>query len=151
MDRKDPKLAALWRQDAVPVIYRPGSTDQLMVRLPFADDNRTWLRAKHHAQPVWHDGHKCWRVPRSWFDDVVKRSIVRHGAAYVIQPFHVSKKCAPACWDAKGAECDCSCLGANHGSGKPDGRWHEVSETCAVSWGPKQYSCRLLRPVPVLF
>ena len=48
---------------------------------------------------------------------------------------------------AKGLECQCSCLGKNHGSGssKP---WFIISETVALKWGDKDYSCRLVTEHP---
>lgn len=36
-------------------------------------------------------------------------------------------------------------MGENHGGGHPGGRWYEVSETFAVSWGVQRDSCRHLR------
>jgi hypothetical protein len=57
-------------------------------------------------------------------------------------------KCAPACLYAVGYHCECSCMGANHGTGHPGGRWHEVSDTFAFNWGPKQYACRLIAASP---
>lgn len=36
-------------------------------------------------------------------------------------------------------------MGENHGGGKPAGRWYELDETFAVSWGVQRYAVRLLR------
>lgn len=36
-------------------------------------------------------------------------------------------------------------MGQNHGSGNPQGKWHIVSETFAVKWKEREYSCRLLK------
>ena len=70
----------------------------------------------------------------------------RFGACYLVQTYREQEKCAAACWNASGLECNCQCMGEHHGTGHPDGRWYEVSETCAVSWGPKRLSYKLLRP-----
>ncbi len=66
-------------------------------------------------------------------------------ACYAIQLYRKKKVCAAAHWNAVGADCECSCMGANHGSGQPSGRWYEVSETFAVMWGVQRYSVRLLK------
>src|SRR5690606_1987750 len=55
------------------------------------------------------------------------------------------QKCAPACWNAEGFHCECSCMSENHGGGHPGGSWYKVSETFAVSWGAQRYSCRHLK------
>ena len=149
MNKKDPRLLHIWGQKEIPVLYRPGSGKLLLVRLPYAVTNRPWLKGDHRNQPEWVAEHKCWQTPKAWFEDIVKRSLGKYRRIYVIQPFNTQEKCAPACWNALGAECECSCMGANHGSGNPSGKWHIVSETLAVQWGEKQYSCRLLVPTGV--
>jgi len=143
---KDPRLLQIWNQKAIPVLYRRGKGLPLFLRLPYANDNRTWLKDEHKKEPEWLKDQKCWQVPKAWFEGIIRQALTRYQKIYVIQPFNAQEKCAPACWNAVGAECECSCMGANHGSGDPIGKWHVVSETLAVRWGPKQYSCRLLTP-----
>ena len=77
--------------------------------------------------------------------DVIKLCLQQYQSAYVIQLYRAQQKCAPACWNAEGFHCECSCMGENHGGGHPGGNWHEVSETFAVSWGDQRYSCRHLK------
>lgn len=146
VDDKDPRLREIWNQKTIPVLYRQGKGVPLLLRLPYAKDNRAWIKAEHRKDPEWSEKHRCWHLPRTWFEEIIKKALIRYRRIYVIQPFNPNEKCAPACWNAVGAECECSCMGANHGSGNPPGRWHIVSETLAVKWGPKQYSCRLLTP-----
>ncbi len=146
MNGQDPKLREIWSQKTIPVVYRPGGSNPLLVRLPYASDNRVWLKGRHRNKPKWNPEHKRWEVAKSWFEDVVKQAIVRYGSVYVIEPFRVQKKCAPACWNAKGLECDCSCMGQNHGTGDPSGRWYVISDSLAVNWGPRQYSYKLMKP-----
>lgn len=136
--------AAIWRQSKVPVVYRQGGGQPLMIRLPYGPDNRNGLRSDHRRNPEWLVKFKCWETPRSWFEDVVRRSLGRYGRVYVIQPYQVQEKCAPACWNAIGIECECSCMGANHGSGNPPGKWHVVSDTFAVQWQDRLLACRLI-------
>jgi hypothetical protein len=138
-------LNEVWNQGHLPVIWRGGPIRPLLVRLPYAADNRDWLRDDKRSKPKWLSDHKAWSVPQSWFDELVRRAIRRYGGAYVIQPFRASEKCAPACWNAIGVHCECSCLGARHGIGNPQGKWHVVNETFAIRWGAKEFACRLLR------
>lgn len=142
----DPHLRRIWNQGSVPVVWRGGSVRPLVVRLPYALGNREWLAESGNRRPEWLAEDKMWSIPKSWFEYLLQRAIGRYGAVYVIQPFWKTETCAPACWNALRAECECSCMGANHGSGNPEGRWHIVSETLAVRLGTREFSCRLLRP-----
>lgn len=144
MQRQDPKLRKIWSQKTTPVAYRQAGSRSVLVRLPYASDNRSWLKDDHRINPRWDRRYRCWETPRAWFESLVQSTLRRFGRIYVIQPFRLQQKCAPACWNAGGFECECSCLGANHGSGNPSGRWYEISETLAVNWGERQYSCRLI-------
>lgn len=144
MDSQDPRLREIWSQKTVPVIYRQGKSKPILLRLPYAVDNYDWLRGDRQRKPKWDQKFRCWEMPNSWFDDLISRILKRFGRIYVIQPYKEHQKCAPACWNATGFECECSCMGENHGSGHPGGNWHEVSETFAVQWGPRKYACRLI-------
>lgn len=138
------QIEVVWRQKTIPVIYRRGGSDPLMVKLPYAEDNRVWVKNNRRNKPSWNAQYECWETPKSWFDDFVSRSLIRYGRVYVIQPYRKQEKCAPACWNAKGHECQCSCMGENHGSQSPNGNWFEVSETFATKWHKKELACRLI-------
>ncbi|SDN96957.1 hypothetical protein SAMN04487951_110114 [Vreelandella arcis] len=144
MDWRDPRLRELWKQKNIPVVFRRSSPDPLLLRLPYATDNFEWIRGDRRHKPKWNSQFSAWEVPVAWFDEITAKVLRRFGKAYVIQLYKKHQKCAPACWNAKGLHCECSCMGARHGTGHPQGRWHEVSDTFAFSWGPKQYACRLL-------
>lgn len=144
MDRQDPKLRIIWHQTEAPVIYRQARPAPVLLRLPHSSDNYDWVRGDNLRKPIWNHKFKCWETPVSWFDDLIQRSLKRFRKVYVIQLHKEHQKCAPACWNANGFHCECSCMGANHGSGHPGGNWHEVSETFAFQWGPRQYACRLI-------
>lgn len=101
-----------------------------------------WLRDGRRDKPKWHARFKAWEIPAAWFDSAIKLSLRRYGDAYVIQVYRDQQKCAPACWNAEGFHCECSCMGANHGGGHPGDNWYEVSDTFAVSWARRRYSCR---------
>lgn len=141
------RIRAVWSQTKIPVLYRRGKGSALLSRLPYDPSNRSWLQASGRRHPVWLAERKCWELPNAWFNGLVRRCLLRYGRVYIIQPFHSQEKCAPACWNAEGEECQCSCMGANHGSGHPEGRWKVVSETFATRWGDRELACRLLTQV----
>jgi len=136
--------AAVWRQTRIPVVYRGSRGRPLLVKLPWREDNREWLRNDQHRIPQWNARWKCWETPQSWLDEVVRRIILDFGHTYLIQPYREKEICAPACWNAMGFKCECSCMGMNHGAGIPGEKWHIVSEACAIQWQGRELSCRLL-------
>lgn len=49
----DNGLKAVWNQTAIPVILRRSRKgQQLRTRLPYAEDNRSWLKGKRQRMPV---------------------------------------------------------------------------------------------------
>lgn len=138
-------LKYVWSQAQIPVVLRrTGKREKLRVRLPFSDDNRQWLRYGRRTEPEWVGEPKAyWELPKAWFDDFVNRALARFGKVYIIQPFREQEICARACQEARGHECQCSCMGANHGAGS-DGSWFEVSDTFSTRWHERDLACRLL-------
>ncbi|MDI1226922.1 MAG: hypothetical protein PSY14_04475 [bacterium] len=137
-------LEKIWRQQSIPVFYRKGKGHPLLIRLPYRDDNREWLKNEKRHKPVWDRDKKHWEVPKAWFNDLVNRAMLRWKKLYIIQPYLEKEVCAPACWNAVGHECQCSCMGERHGSGHPQGNWFTVSDTFAVNWSGREIACRLL-------
>jgi hypothetical protein len=145
MEYDDRKIEQIWNQKDIPVIHRrTGSRQKHRVRLPFAEDNRIWVNQAGKSEASWSRTDKCWLTPKSWFDSLVERSLDRYGRIYIVQPYNQMEKCAPACMNATGFECQCSCMGANHGAGN-DGSWFEVEEAFAFRWRGSELACRLLR------
>lgn len=143
-DPNEAKLRAVWNQPQIPTVLRRGGKGQrLRIRLPIAEDNQQWLQEGKRRTAEWLPQYRCWEVPKAWFNDFVEKALHRYGSLYVIQPYRVQEKCAPACLNATGHECECSCMGANHGAGN-DGSWFEVSETFATRWGEQRLACRLM-------
>lgn len=138
------RLRRVWNQGQVPVVLRrTGKRQRLRVRLPYSEHNMIWLQRGRRISPDWIANDKYWEIPKSWFNDFVERALKKYGKVYVIQPFREQEKCSPACLNAKGHECQCSCMGLNHGAGN-DGSWFEVSETFATRWGSEKIACRLM-------
>src|SRR6516164_1566987 len=136
----DDRAQSVWSQKDAPVILRRNGPCR--ARLPFAADNRHWLRDNRRTNPDWITAGQYWEFPRAWFNDFVDRALVRYGKVWIIQPYRDKEICARSCMNALGHECHCSCLGANHGLGV-EGRWFEVNETLAIRWGPRTLACRL--------
>ena len=136
---------AVWRQSKIPIVFRRERPAPLLAKIPFATGNLEWLRDDQTRKPVWDAQHKAWEIPQAWFDRTIRLCLRRYEKCYVVQLFRERQVCAPACWDASGMDCECSCMGSNHGGGKPTGRWYEVDETFAVSWGVQKYAVRLIR------
>lgn len=137
-------MRRVWNQEKVPVIIRrEGRGQQHRLRLPLDQSNRSWLRNERRSSPAWIASSRYWEIPKSWFNDFVERALNRYGSVWVIQPFRQLEVCAPACWNARGHECQCSCMGANHSMGH-NGNWIEISEAFAVRWNDGDWACRLL-------
>lgn len=134
----------VWNQTTIPVIVRrTGKGQKHRLKLPYDKDNRYWIKNNRQSNPVWFSQLKVWEIPKAWFNDFIERSLTKYGHVWIIQPYREQEICAPACMNAVGHECQCSCMGANHGSGN-DGSWFEVSEAFATRWKGKQWACRLL-------
>ena len=138
------KLERIWNQQEIPVVFRPGGREKLKVRTPYAENNRAWLKAGHRIEPEWDKKKKFWSLPKSWFNDIVEKFLDKYEKVYIIQPYREQEKCAPACWHAVGHECNCSCMGANHGREGDNSDWLVISDAFATKWGEMKYACRTL-------
>jgi hypothetical protein len=136
-------LEKVWNQQLIPVaLRRTGKGELLRVRLPFAPTNGNWLRNGRRLSPLWVSNGRYWELPKAWFDDFVNRSLATYRKVYIIQPYREQEKCSPACQNAVGHECQCSCMGQHHGAGN-DGSWFEVTDTFSTRSGPLEVACRL--------
>ena len=146
---KVPKeIAAIWRQNEIPVVLRrSGNGERPRARLPgqpsFNIEHFRWIRNERRSIPAWNAQKHFWEFPKAWFNDFVDRGLKKYGRLYVIQPFREHEVCARACMEATGHECQCSCMGENHGSGI-DGSWFEVTEAFAMRSGEPRLACRLM-------
>lgn len=138
------RLRAILDQERIPVLIRTVDAG-LRIRLPFRATNRAWLKGERRANPKWDRVRRFWTVPKAWFNLMVQQCLATFGSVYVVQPYREQEKCAPACWNALGDECQCSCMGEHHGSQGPAGRWKVVSDSFATRWGEKAVACRLIR------
>lgn len=144
LDDDPRRLKDVWNQKRIPVVVRTGRKgEKLRIRLPFANDNRSWLQNEQRLSPDWDSEKKHCEIPKAWFNGFVDRALALYGAVYVIQPYREQEKCASKCRNAFRHECQCSCMGANHGHTNSHG-WFDVSETFATRWGEQVLACRLM-------
>ena len=135
----------VWNQGGIPVILRrTGRGQRLRLRLPYSAANRTWLSQLGKTSPDWNSAGKFWEFPKSWFNKFVDEALRKFGKLYVIQPFVEHEICAPACRNAVGHECQCSCMGANHGTADGAG-WFDITEAFAIRIKESRLACRLMR------
>jgi hypothetical protein len=137
-------LRSIWKQNKIPVLYTRGEGYPLLIRLPDGLATQHWLRGGRHHSPKWVPQFSCWETPRAWFDSLVQQLLRRFRFLYIIQPRRDQTTCARSCWEAKGDDCECKCLGEFHGKSRPGGRWFEVTETLAFQWGEKTLAYRLI-------
>lgn len=137
------RIKEVWTQKKTPVIYRDPKKP-LMLRLPYRIDNRSLLSTCQRSEPKWNKEKHHWTLTKSAFNKIVTAVLKKFGSIYIIQPYRLQEKCAPACMNAEGFECQCSCMGINHGSGGPNSDWYVVSNAFACKWSDRELACRLL-------
>src|SRR5690606_19287124 len=139
--RSGNQIRSVWSQDKIPVIYRQSDGKGLLVKLPYAPDNKLWLQGEKRNIPKWHQRQKYWETPKAWFNDLVSKCLKRHKRVYIIQPYRKQEVCAPACMNALGHECQCSCMGVNHGAHNSTNDWFVVSDAFATRWRERELAC----------
>lgn len=142
--RMPAEIRANWRHKTIPMAIRSDEKGtKVLVHLPFGEDNRAWLNGLGKTRPKYIRDHQAWEIPKAWFNKFVEAALLRYRQVYVVQPYREYEVCAPACRNAKGHDCNCSCMGQNHGAGDGSG-WFDVSDTFSVRWGEKEMALRLM-------
>ncbi|HYJ31360.1 MAG TPA: hypothetical protein VEW25_13605, partial [Allosphingosinicella sp.] len=72
------RLRRIWNQQSVPVIMRNGK-DRPRMRLPYDVNNRGWIENGRRTSVTWHRDKKHWEVPKTWFNDLVQRTLAKFG------------------------------------------------------------------------
>jgi len=142
---EEEKLVDVWRQDTTPVIFRQGKGFPLLVKLPATLNDDFWILYSKRSLPSRDVQYNCWKIPKSWFSNLVERLLKRCGQLYIIQPYNENEKCCYACQNAIHHICECSCMGANHGSLNIDNEWFSVSEAFVASRKERLLACRLMQ------
>jgi len=144
----DAKLA--WNQSQIPVILRRrkiyGQNTKIRIRLPKRGDHYKLLKGdnKSNHNPVFFEKGGFWEVPYGRLNYLVETLAKFYGKVILMQPVREKQVCARACMQAQGFECECSCLGENHGSENMDSSWYEVDDTYAVRHGPEIVSLKII-------
>ncbi len=143
------RIKEIWNNSKTSILLRRGGKgEKLRVRICgrklFDAGDMAWLKDDKKIDPEWNQKLRCWETPKSWFNRLVKNFVQTDGGLYIVQPFREQEKCSPACQNAKGHECQCSCMGEHHGAGNIDSGWFTVSDTFATRWGSKSLACRLI-------
>ncbi len=139
------KIKEIWKQTKYPVLYRKGRGNPLLIKIPYAENNRAFFTKARKRKPEWNKDGKYWSLPYSRLNELVNDILHKYGSLYIIQPYIEREVCAPLCATARGFECSCSCMGANHGAGSLSGKWYTVSDTFAVKYKDSGLACRLLQ------
>lgn len=149
METDEQRIRSVWNNQGRSVLLRRTKTgEKPRLRLEGQRQRQRnhyfWLRNGRRNKPSWIEAERYWETPQAWFNDTVSRCLEDFGSIYIIQPYREQEKCAPACQNAKGQLCQCSCMGKNHGAQSIDSSWYVVGETFASRWGDKKLACRLL-------
>lgn len=114
----------------IPTVYRPAGSGRITVRMPYALGNRAWI---HHnlgsgIHPVWNTTDKRWELARNHLRATVEALVERFGIVDVV----IDSYAVTRCRDAVGDDCDCQCVGENHGGAAYWKHWHAVGETTLI-------------------
>ena len=139
-------------QNSFSVVCNPpvSSGSGLWIKVPYDrkdtnDPSRyKWLCNLFPRKPIWFKEYKAWIVPKCHLQFITKKLLDRFGCVILVQLHKEKEICAPACWNATGLECHCSCLGVNHGTGQLGGRWYILGDAYAVQWNNTMVSCQFL-------
>ena len=137
------RLNSIWAQQTTPVFFVT-KKGRLLIRLPEDTQNYEWLKHGRRTSPTRNVDYQSWEAPKGWLDELVPRTLARHGRLYLVQLRSKRARCVPACWNATGYICVCSCGGANHGLGHPLAHRRTVSDVFATDWRGEHVACRMI-------
>jgi hypothetical protein len=89
---------------------------QVVAKIPVRKGNYRWLREAVRLRSPRLDDDR-WHLPRNCLNRLVIASVDRYGYVALWRDMSRLSRCTRRCLEAEGFECDCSCLGENHGSG----------------------------------
>lgn len=146
-------MRALWREVPHPILFRVGKGASLKLRLSKPTkkpqlrsvEEYRFLQQPRKRLPQWDLEKRHWELLYAWLDALVKRIVEQFGYLYLVQPFRSQQVCARSCQEAVHFECECSCMGAYHGSNGINSGWYEISDHFAVSWSEAELACRLMK------
>ena len=150
-------MRQLWKDVRYPILYRPGDSKPLMLRLAkptkikpqihSVEEYQFLFRPNHH-HPKWDMMKRHWELPNAWLDHAIEKVVKDRGVLYLVQRIKSHQTCSRQCQEAKGFDCECSCMGVRHGENNIDSGWFEISDYFAVKSEGEKLSCRLIVSTP---
>jgi hypothetical protein len=125
-----------------PRVHRKVGETRLWVWMPYSTTNRQWLKdtlgARIKLEWVKRPGESHWEIARNHLRAVVEALADRFGSVDVYLEYKLTERCDTRCRDARSDDCECSCLGANHGGAAYMREWRRVGETTLVASGDRK-------------
>jgi hypothetical protein len=104
---------------------------QVIAKIPPRKGNYRWLHHHLAIRSPRLDGDR-WHLPRNCLLKFVTAAVDRYGYVAVYRDMSKLSRCNRLCLEAQGMECDCSCMGAHHGTADSGG-WFEVVGDAVVA------------------
>lgn len=108
------------------IILRPVE-GRLHVILPYAADNRKWIKSVigNNARPTWDKENKRWRIARAHYAKLIQEGTRRYGKVRVQYKHRAVTICDESCQWANGdaSGCECRCAGQYHGTRGQGQNW----------------------------
>jgi hypothetical protein len=123
---------------SMPWVRRRLGQTRLHVWMPYqGSSNRQWILQElgTRTRPIW-NGSKTpgrWEIARPHLHLVVTSLVQRFGQVDVYLEFSNRTRCDVRCQQAEGDDCECSCLGENHGGAAYWRNWTLVGQTTLLS------------------
>lgn len=134
-------VEALWREEfpEYPRLRHDGESS-LIARVPPQKGIGEWMRRGRHHKAHFDPVSKEWTLPYAWRDEMIGRLANRYGGVLVLRDAAVTERCAPSCVKAVSpvTQCECSCGGANHGTGALPTGFQVINEALAVRVSPQR-------------
>lgn len=121
-----------------PWVRRCYDEKRLWVWMPYqGGSNRLWIKEAlgTRTRPEWNKPAGRWEIARPHLKPVVAALIDRFGEVDVYLEFLAAERCDTRCVEAAGDNCECSCMGENHGGAGYWRRWRQVGDTTLIDLG----------------
>lgn len=142
METDREKIERVWLQNKIPVIQRP-ENGKLKIKPSGDGYYHPWLFREGKHRPIQIKNY--YEVPVAWLSWLVKECLNQSRSVWIIQPYNDKQVCTASCRNAEGFECECQCLGENHGQGDVSGNgWYEINDALKIKWSGKYVAARLL-------
>lgn len=119
-----------------------------MVRISHPEDNRAWLgsiRTRGRGL-LWQREERHCECHSAWLAALAEVVLAHHCRVWLMQQFDCRAGCNESCITGRGLDCECGCLGRNHGAGLVDGWAQRIEANDACALLGVVYACRLLGP-----